>query len=101
MRSSTRPIVAILVVAAAAVAFWMLALSPKRDEADKLAKQVERISTGLEQARTELAQATTARQSFPAAYHQLVELGQAVPEGDETPSLLVELESLAAASGVA
>jgi Tfp pilus assembly protein PilO len=101
VKSSTRPIVAILVVVAAAVAFWMLALSPKRSEADKLAQQVEQISTGLEQARSELAQATTARRSFPAAYHQLVELGQAVPAGDETPSLLVELESLASSSGVA
>jgi Pilus assembly protein, PilO len=100
MRSSTRPIIAILVVAAVAVAFWTLALSPKRDEAAKLGQQVEKLSAGVEQARNELAQATTARHSFPTAYHQLVELGQAVPAGDETPSLLVELESLAAESGV-
>jgi Tfp pilus assembly protein PilO len=41
-----------------------------------------------------------ARRSFPAAYHQLVELGQAVPANDETPSLLIELETIAAATGV-
>ncbi len=100
MKSSARPIVAILLVAAAAIAFWTLALSPKRDEADKLAQQVEQLNTSVEQARGELAQATAARHSFPAAYHQLVELGQAVPAGDETPSLLIELENLAARSGV-
>ncbi|HEX4732724.1 MAG TPA: type 4a pilus biogenesis protein PilO [Solirubrobacterales bacterium] len=100
MGSSTRPIVAILVAAAAAIAFWTLALSPKRDEADKLAQQVEQLSAGVEQAQGELAQATTARRSFPAAYRQLVELGQAVPAGDEMPSLLIELENLAARSGV-
>jgi hypothetical protein len=95
MKGSARPIVGILVVAAAAIAFWTLALSPKRGEADKLGTQVEQLSMSVEAARSELAQATSARRTFPAAYHQLVELGQAVPAGDETPSLLIELEDLA------
>jgi len=100
MGSSTRPIAAILVVAAAAIAFWVLLLSPKRDEADRLAKQAEGLTASIESSRSELAQATAARRSFPAAYHQLVELGQAVPSTDETPSLLVELSQIAATSGV-
>jgi Tfp pilus assembly protein PilO len=100
MGSSTRPIVAILAVAAAAIAFWVLALSPKRDEADQLGKQAERLTASIESARAELSQATAARRTFPAAYHQLVELGQAVPSTDETPSLLVELGQIASASGV-
>jgi Tfp pilus assembly protein PilO len=100
MGKSTKPIVAILVVAAAAIAFWTLALSPKRNEADQLAKQAEGLTASIESSRNELAQATAARHSFPAAYHQLVELGQAVPSTDETPSLLVELSQIAARSGV-
>jgi Tfp pilus assembly protein PilO len=100
MSSATRPIVAMLVVAAAAIAFWTLALSPQRDEASKLATQAEQLTSTLEASRTELAQATAARRTFPAAYHQLVELGQAVPASDETGSLLVELETIAAATGV-
>jgi Tfp pilus assembly protein PilO len=100
MKSSARPIIAILLVVAAAIAFWMLALSPKRSEADKLDAQIETLNTSVASARSELGQATAARRTFPAAYHQLVELGQAVPATDETPSLLVELESLADASGV-
>jgi len=100
MGSSTRPIVAIIVVAAAAIAFWVLALSPKRDEADQLGKQAEALSASIESARGELARATAARRTFPTAYHQLVELGQAVPSTDETPSLLVELTQIAAESGV-
>lgn len=101
MKSSARPIVAILLIVAAALAFWSLALSPKRDEADKLDAQIETMTASVASARGELAQATAARQTFPTAYHQLVELGQAVPSTDETPSLLVELEQLADASGVA
>jgi hypothetical protein len=100
MKGSARPIVAILLVAAAAIAFWTLALSPKREEADKLGKQVEGLSMSVEAARSELAQATSARRTFPAAYRQLVELGQAVPAGDETPSLLIELQGLAHRAGV-
>jgi type II secretory pathway pseudopilin PulG len=100
MKGSARPIVAILVVAAAAIAFWTLALGPKREEADKLGTQVEQLSTSVEAARSELAQATGARRTFPTAYRQLVELGQAVPATDETPSLLIELQALAAHSGV-
>jgi len=100
MKSSTRPIIAILVVVAAAVAFWTLALSPKRSEAEKLDTQIETLDASVAAARSELAQATAARRTFPTAYHQVVELGQAVPATDETPSLLVELELLAAASGV-
>jgi Tfp pilus assembly protein PilO len=100
MKSSTRPIIAILVVVAAAIAFWTLALSPKRSEAEKLDTQIESLDASVAAARSELAQATAARRTFPTAYHQLVELGQAVPATDETPSLLVELEHLAAISGV-
>ncbi|MBS1884960.1 MAG: hypothetical protein JSS97_18585 [Actinobacteria bacterium] len=100
MKSSTRPIVGILLVVAAAIAFWTLALSPQRNEAEKLEAQIETLNASVESARSELAQASAARHAFPAAYHQLVELGQAVPATDETPSLFVELETLAIASGV-
>jgi Pilus assembly protein, PilO len=100
MKSSARPIVAILLVVAVAIAFWMLALSPKRSEADKLEAQIETLNTSVESARSELAQASAAQHTFPAAYHQLVELGQAVPATDETPSLFVELQTIALASGV-
>jgi Tfp pilus assembly protein PilO len=100
MKSSTQPIVAILLVVAAAIAFWTLALSPKRSEAEKLDTQIETLNASVATARSELAQATAARKTFPTAYHRLVELGQAVPATDETPSLLVELELLAAKSGV-
>jgi Tfp pilus assembly protein PilO len=100
MGSSTRPIVAVLVIAALAIAFWMLALGPKREEADELGTQVTQLTSALEASRSEVAIATAAKHSFPADYQQLVTLGQAVPGGDETASLLVELEGLADNSGV-
>ena len=98
--SSTRPIVAVLVIAALAVAFWVLALGPKREEADELSQQVTQLTSTLATARSEVVTATAAKRAFPADYRQLVTLGQAAPSGDETASLLVELEHIATATGV-
>lgn len=99
-RSSSRMIVSILVLVGLAVAFWMLVLAPKREEADRLGTEIQSLTASVEAARGEVAVATAAKRSFPADYRQLVVLGQAAPAGDETASLLVELEALAAAAGV-
>jgi Tfp pilus assembly protein PilO len=88
-------IVAMLVVAALAIAFWVLLLSPKRDEAAKLGKQVGRAEESLAQHRSEVATAEQARRQFPVDYRKLVVLGKAVPAGDETASLLVQINGVA------
>lgn len=98
--SSNRLIVAMLVTAALAVAFWMLALSPKRKEASDLAKQANQVKVSLAQHEGEVAQALQARHEFPVDYQQLVVLGKAVPGGDETASLLVQLNRIADRAGV-
>jgi hypothetical protein len=95
MKSSNRLIVSILVVAGLALAFWMLLLSPKREEADKLSAEAGQLQVALSEAQSKAAEATAARQEFPSDYRQLVVLGQAVPAGDETSSLLVELSTIA------
>jgi Tfp pilus assembly protein PilO len=98
--SSNRLIVSILIVTALAVGFWMLLLGPKREEADELSSKAGQLQITLSEAESKAAQATAARQEFPADYRRLVVLGQAVPAGDETSSLLVELSSTAAHTGV-
>jgi Tfp pilus assembly protein PilO len=100
MRSTNALIVMLLVLAAAAVAFWMLALSPKREEAKKLGAQVEEAKASLAQHRSEVAQALEARKGFPADYEQMVVLGKAVPGGDDAASLLVQLNQIADRAGV-
>jgi Tfp pilus assembly protein PilO len=95
MGASNRLIVSILVVAALAVAFWVLALAPKREEADKLAGEVEQQQVALSEAQSKAAAAVAAKEAFPADYRQLVLLGKAVPDGDETSSLFVELNHIA------
>lgn len=87
-------LVAMLLVAVVAGAFWILVLSPKRDEAKKLDSQVERLESSLAQHESEVSAAEEARAEFPIAYRRLVVLGKAVPSDDETPSLLVQVNRI-------
>jgi Tfp pilus assembly protein PilO len=91
---------AMLLVAAVATAFWILALSPKRDEASKLDTQVKQLESSLSQHEAEIATSEEARRHFPTDYEHLVVLGKAVPSDDETPSLLVQLNHIAAKADV-
>jgi Tfp pilus assembly protein PilO len=100
MSSSNRLIVSILAVAAVAIAFWMLALGPKREEADELSGQVSQMQTSLATAQAKVTEAMAAKQEFPTDYRQLVVLGKAAPANEETASLLVELNHIATNSGV-
>ncbi len=100
MSSSNRLIVAILLVAALAIGFWVLLLGPKREEADKLSAELSTLETSLTQAQASVAANEAAKREFPDNYRQLVVLGEAVPESDETASLLVELNRISAHSKV-
>jgi len=99
--SSTNAIVAaILAVAALAVAFWLLALGPKRDEASKLGRQAKELKTSLAGHQSEIATALAARKAFPVDYQKLVVLGKAVPRDSETASLLVQVSRISKRAGV-
>jgi Tfp pilus assembly protein PilO len=95
MKSPNRLIVAILGVAALAIAFWVLALSPKREEASELSAEAGQLRVALSEAQAKAVEAAAAKREFPADYRHLVVLGQAAPAGDETSSLLVELTGIA------
>jgi Tfp pilus assembly protein PilO len=91
---------AMLFVAVAAAAFWVLLLSPKREEASKLDAQVTQLEGSLVQHQGEIASAEEARGEFPTDYQHLVVLGKAVPSDDETASLLVQVNHIASEAGV-
>jgi Tfp pilus assembly protein PilO len=91
---------AMLLVAVVAGAFWVLLLSPKREEASKLDAQVTQLEGSLAQHEGEIASAEEARGEFPTDYQHLVVLGKAVPGEDETASLLVQVNHIASDAGV-
>jgi type II secretory pathway pseudopilin PulG len=100
MSASNRVIVAMLGVAALAVAFWMLLLSPKKDEVSKLDNQVAQQEELLSLHRSEVQRGLEAQKAFPVEYQQLVVLGKAAPADDDTASLLVQLNGIALDSKV-
>jgi Tfp pilus assembly protein PilO len=100
MSSSNRLIVAMLAVAALALGFWVMMLSPKRSEVSKLDQQVAQQEESLSLHRSEVQQGLAAQKAFPAEYQQLVVLGKAAPAEDDTASLLVQLNRIADRAGV-
>lgn len=95
MSANNRIIVAMLAVAALAIAFWMLLLSPKRDEVKKLDRQVAAQEESLSVHQAEVQRGREAEKAFPQEYQQLVVLGKAAPAEDDTASLLVQLNQIA------
>jgi outer membrane murein-binding lipoprotein Lpp len=92
--------VAILALVVLAGAFWMLLISPKREEASTLGQKVDQLESSLAEHEAEAAAAQAAREEFPTNYSQLVVLGKAAPADAETASLLVQIQQIAQSSHV-
>lgn len=95
LSSSNIAVVGVLVIVVSGIAFYAMALSPKREEASKLETQAEQLTGSLAQHRAEIATAEEARADFPSEYQRLVVLGKAVPGDDDTASLLVQVNHIA------
>ncbi len=100
MTTRDRRILLVVLVVGAIGAAWLLAISPKRDQASKLAGQVTTAQNQLNGARAVLAAGESARASFAQSYALLAQLGEAVPTDDDVPSLIYQVQSAASASRV-
>lgn len=85
---------------AAVAAFWLLAISPKRQEAADLETRASDLQSQVDEQAQLAANAEAARRDFPRAYRRVVVLGKAAPEDDDTSSLLVQLNRIASESDV-
>jgi hypothetical protein len=81
-------------------AYWFLALAPKRSRLAALDKDLAAAKQTLVQAQQEKVQFAQAQVSFPSLYASLGRLGKAVPAGQNTASLLVQLNHAAAQANV-
>lgn len=95
MSSTNRVIVVMVAVVVLAGAFWVLLLSPKRDELTKLEARISSEESTLVQNRAEVSAGLEAQKAFPDEYRQLVVLGEAAPAESETASLLLQLNRIA------
>ncbi len=100
MKRSELTIFAVLAVIGMVIAFWLLVISPKRQEAASLKTDVDQLQASLDQAQQTTASGQQAKESFPTDYRRLVVLGKAAPEDGEQASLLVQLQRLADLSKV-
>ena len=100
MTKTYKLLIAVAATAAAIAAFWFLALAPKREEAAKLDKKIDAQKTALATAQQTLGSYESSRKNYSGNYATVVRLGKAVPDDDDTRSLLVQLDSAAQGTGV-
>jgi hypothetical protein len=93
-------LLAAVAAVAAVAAYWMVALSPKREEAAKLNKSIATQQGALDAAKATLATYETAKAGYKANYALVARLGKAVPADDDVRSLMVQLNSAAGKSKV-
>jgi len=99
MSSKNRALFAGVALVVLAFLFWSQVLSPKRAEMKKLGAQVEAAEASLAQHRSEIATGQEAKAEFAGDYQRLVVVGKAVPGGDESASLLVQVNRIAERAG--
>jgi hypothetical protein len=89
-------VVAVVVLAAG----WFLALAPRREEAAKLGEQVATQRSARDSALADVAAGVAAKREFGRYYATVARLGAAVPDDDNVPSLLLQVERAAQSSDV-
>jgi Tfp pilus assembly protein PilO len=100
MKRNELTIMLSLVMIGLIVAFWLVVLGPKREQAATLKDDVAQLHSQLEEAQQAATAGEQERKSFPVDYRKLVVLGKAVPQDGDQASLLVQLQQLADRSGV-
>jgi hypothetical protein len=100
MKTTERAIIFAVAGVVLAVAFYMMLIAPKRQEAADLNTRITELEDSISEQEQVAAFAEQARREFPKYYGRLVTLGKAVPEDADTASMLVQLNSLAGSSGV-
>jgi Tfp pilus assembly protein PilO len=91
MTGRDRIVIVVIAALAVAAAAWLLVVAPEREKATKLGVEVSTAQSQLTTAESEVNTARSAEVGYPTEYASLVNLGKAVPTGQEVPSLIVQL----------
>jgi Tfp pilus assembly protein PilO len=100
MKATDRTVLFAVVGLVLAIGFYLMILSPKRQEAADLTTKIGELEDSISQQEQTAAFAEQARKEFPTYYGRLVTMGKAVPADADTASMLVQLNSLAGRSDV-
>ena len=100
MKGTDRAVLIAFLAVGLLVAFYVMVLSPKREEASLLGDEVTALEASIAEQEQLASYAQQARDEFPTYYGRMVVLGKAVPEGADTASFLVTLNSLSGDAGI-
>lgn len=77
------------------VGFWMMVLTPQRKAAADAQTQVETAKTALTAAQSKVTSGKKAQEAFRKDRATILKIGRAVPETDDVPTLITQLETIA------
>jgi Tfp pilus assembly protein PilO len=100
MSDRDRKIMLAIIPIIVVVAYWFLLLAPKREAATQASKDLTEQTERRDTAKAQADLARGAETDFAADYTQMVRLGKAIPSGVDMPSLIVQLDSAAAGTGI-
>lgn len=100
MTARDRIVLVVVGILAALAAFWFLAISPKRKDANDLSVQITQAQTRLTTAQASASTAEAAKAKYSTDYATVARLGKAVPVDDDMPSLVYQLEQTAKANKI-
>jgi type IV pilus assembly protein PilO len=100
MSRRIRFILVVIAVIAVVAVCWFMVLNPLRGDIATTNASIEAEQTKLVAARAKLAQAETTRQEGKRNQARLLELAKMVPDSEEIPSLLLQIQDLADQSGI-
>lgn len=82
------------------VGFWFLLLSPLLEETSQTQEERAAREARLQSLDSQVSELESVRDNSAEIERRLLELSRRVPEQDETPALLVQLQEISNASGV-
>jgi hypothetical protein len=100
MTQRDRTLIGVVLAALVVAAAWFLVLAPQRKEASRLSDDVATERQALAQAQADAAAGLAAKRGYDRSYTTVARLGAAVPEDDNVPSLLLQVERAADATHI-
>jgi hypothetical protein len=100
MKGSDRMILLVLPLAALAIGFYLLVISPKQGEISELDKQIEDLNGQIDTASSTVGAAEAARDSYDQNYADIVKLGAAAPEDNDQATFVYSMTRLGQANAV-
>jgi hypothetical protein len=100
MTQRDRTLITVVVAALVVAAAWFLVLAPQRKQASRLSGDVATERQALTQAQADAAAGLAAKRGYDRAYTTVARLGAAVPEDDNVPSLLLQVQRAADATRI-